>query len=89
MTTLASHCGGFELNSPNDVVVDSSGGVYFTDPPYGPRQGEGALFGVGIPREEHQPVRGVYRLDPRDSSIIRTGPLSGEPTIATGAGVKT
>ena len=33
MTTLASHYGGLELNSPNDVVVDSSGRLYFTDPP--------------------------------------------------------
>jgi gluconolactonase len=71
MTTLASHYGGLELNSPNDVVVDSSGRLYFTDPPYGRRQGEGALFGVGIPREEQQPVRGVYRLDPRDGAIIQ------------------
>ncbi len=71
MTALASHYGGLELNSPNDVIVDSSGRLYFTDPPYGRRQGEGALFGVGIPRPEQQPVRGVYRLDPRDDSIIR------------------
>jgi len=71
MTTLASRYGGLELNSPNDVVVDSSGRLYFTDPPYGRRQGEGVLFGVGIPRAEQQPVRGVYRLDPRDASIVR------------------
>jgi gluconolactonase len=62
MTTLASHYAGLELNSPNDIVVDSSGRLYFTDPPYGRHAGEGALLGVGIPREEQQPVRGVYRL---------------------------
>ena len=71
MTTLASHYGGLELNSPNDVVVDSSGRLYFTDPPYGRYTGEGALLGVGIPRAEQQPVRGVYRVDPQDGSIIR------------------
>jgi gluconolactonase len=71
VTTLASYYDGLELNSPNDVVVDSSGRLYFTDPPYGRHQGEGALFGVGIPRAEQQPVRGVYRLDPRDGSLIR------------------
>jgi gluconolactonase len=71
MTTLASHYDGLELNSPNDVVVDPSGRLYFTDPPYGRHAGEGALLGVGIPREERQPVRGVYRLDPQDGSIIR------------------
>jgi gluconolactonase len=71
MTTLASHYGGLELNSPNDIVVDSKGRFYFTDPPYGRQAGEGALLGVGIPREEQQPVRGVYRLDPQDGAIIR------------------
>ena len=71
MTTLASHYGGLELNSPNDIVVDSSGRLYFTDPPYGRYAGQGALLGVGIPRAEQQPVRGVYRLDPQDGSIIR------------------
>jgi gluconolactonase len=29
---LASHYQGKELNSPNDVVVKSSGDIYFTDP---------------------------------------------------------
>lgn len=71
MTTLASHYVGLELNSPNDVVADSLGRLYFTDPPYGRRQGEGALFGVGVPRAEQQSVRGVYRIDPRGGSIIR------------------
>ena len=71
MTTLASHYGGLELNSPNDVIVDSSGRLYFTDPPYGRYGGEGVLLGVGIPRAIQQPVRGVYRVDPRDGSIIR------------------
>jgi gluconolactonase len=42
MTTLASHYAGLELNSPNDIVVDSSGRLYFTDPPYGRHAGEGA-----------------------------------------------
>lgn len=75
MTTLASHYAGIELNSPNDVVVDSSGCLYFTDPPYGRYAGEGVLLGVGIPREEQQPVRGVYRVDPRtarSSELSRT-----------------
>jgi gluconolactonase len=71
MTMLASHYGGLELNNPNDVVVDSSGRLYFTDPPYDRYAGEGALLGVGIPRAEQQPVRGVYRVDPQGGSIIR------------------
>lgn len=33
--TLADRFQGKRLNSPNDVVVHSSGRIYFTDPPYG------------------------------------------------------
>lgn len=32
---LVSDFKGTKLNSPNDVIVDSKGAVYFTDPPYG------------------------------------------------------
>lgn len=35
VTVIASHYEGKELNSPNDVVVDRSGRIYFTDPDYG------------------------------------------------------
>jgi sugar lactone lactonase YvrE len=39
---LADHYQGKRLNSPNDIVVKSDGGIYFTDPPYGlPRHEEG------------------------------------------------
>jgi gluconolactonase len=34
-TVLADKFEGKRLNSPNDVVVHSSGMIYFTDPPYG------------------------------------------------------
>jgi gluconolactonase len=55
---LASHYQGKELNSPNDIVVKSDGGIYFTDPTpgRGPR--------VGIPRPPELPFQGVYRLTP-------------------------
>lgn len=33
--TLADRFEGKRLNSPNDVIVHSSGDIYFTDPPYG------------------------------------------------------
>lgn len=71
MTVIASHYDGLELNSPNDVIVDRRGRIYFTDPPYGRYQGEGPLFGVGVPRPQLQPVRGVYRVDPDDGSVVR------------------
>lgn len=57
MTVLASHYGERELNSPNDVVVDSTGRIYFSDPNYG-RTHEL----VGIKREQEIPWQGVYRI---------------------------
>ncbi len=34
---LATHYQGKKLNSPNDLWIDAAGGIYFTDPRYGPR----------------------------------------------------
>jgi len=48
---------GKKLSSPNDVVVDSKGIIYFTDPDYGCN----AMQGHGNPRE--QEYCAVYRLD--------------------------
>jgi gluconolactonase len=39
-TVLASHFEGKRFNSPNDLVLDSRGTLYFTDPPYGLRGSE-------------------------------------------------
>ena len=52
METLADRFDNKRLNSPNDIVVHSSGAIFFTDPPYGidPDPGE-------------QGFNGVYRLD--------------------------
>jgi len=33
--TIADRNDGLRFNSPNDLVVSSSGNIYFTDPPYG------------------------------------------------------
>lgn len=44
---------GKRLNSPNDVVTDSVGAVYFTDPPYG----------IKPPERMEQDHSGVYRVD--------------------------
>jgi gluconolactonase len=53
--TLADRFEGKRFNSPNDVVVHSSGAIYFTDPIY------------GLPKGEKDPSReidfcGVYRI---------------------------
>lgn len=55
---------GQRFNSPNDIVVDSSGALWFTDPTYGltvERQGD-----FGAPQE--LPFQGVYRVAP-DGSV--------------------
>lgn len=63
---LATHYGGKELNSPNDIVVRSDGGIYFTDPPYG------RLAGSGVERPRELEIQGVYRVgpDPRSAELL-------------------
>lgn len=58
VTVLASHYGGKELNSPNDVICDSQGRIWFTDPSFGRTRED-----LGLLREQDNPVQGVYRLD--------------------------
>jgi len=62
--TVVDRFEGKKLNSPNDVVVPSSGRLYFTDPNYGLR-GNVAV----APDHDPNPVQelaflGVYRVDP-------------------------
>ena len=58
ISVVASHYEGKELNSPNDVVVKSDGGIYFTDPGYG------RMEYYGVPRPAELNFRGVYRANP-------------------------
>jgi gluconolactonase len=55
---LASHYAGKELNSPNDIIVHSSGAICFTDPTYG------RMPGFGVEREQDLDFQGVYRIPP-------------------------
>lgn len=57
ITVLAEFYQGKRFNSPNDLSIDSSGRVYFTDPRYGKRDTI-ELFG-----DDGSPVEGVYRID--------------------------
>ena len=58
VSVLASHWQGDELNSPNDIVVDDKGRIWFTDPLYG-REAE-----TGTVREPELSFTGVFRIDP-------------------------
>ncbi len=61
--TLASHWDGRLLNSPNDIVVHSSGAIFFTDPSYGIDNGRSPRFGAEGQKQELS-FQGVYRIDP-------------------------
>jgi len=63
VTVIASEFEGKALNSPNDIVVKSDGGIYFTDPTYG------RMEYYGVPREPELRVRGVYRVEPDGARI--------------------
>ena len=67
--TLVDNYHGRRLNSPNDLVFDSAGSIFFTDPPY------------GLPERASDPRReldfcGVYRLDPDGKLTLLTKQLS-------------
>lgn len=53
---LASHFNEKRFNSPNDLVYDSKGNLYFTDPPYGLSDAM-----MEDPNKE-LPFQGIYRL---------------------------
>jgi len=55
---LVSHYQGKELNSPNDIVVKSDGGIYFTDP------NSGRSEKYGVKRNQQLDFQGVFRFDP-------------------------
>ena len=64
ITVLADRWQGKRLNSPNDVVVHSDGGVWFTDPSYGilsDYEGEPAESEIGACH--------VYRIDPASGVV--------------------
>ena len=56
LTNLADKFDGKRLNSPNDLVYNSTGDLYFTDPPYGlPKSFDD--------QEKELPFQGVYRVN--------------------------
>ena len=62
VTPIATHYEGRALNSPNDIICDSLGRIWFTDPAYGRTRAD-----LGIIRDQELAFQGVYRLDPDGS----------------------
>jgi len=63
-TVLASQFDGKRFNSPNDVVVESDGSVWFTDPSYGidsDYEGDASASEIGAQR--------VYRIDASSGAV--------------------
>jgi sugar lactone lactonase YvrE len=64
VTTLVSHHDGKRLNSPNDVVVKSDGGIWFTYPVYGiSNDYEGG-------RQVSEQPPGLYRYAPESGETM-------------------
>lgn len=63
ITVLADAYKGKRLNSPNDIVCQSNGAIWFTDPPFG-------ILGwwEGEPATPELP-HGVYRIDPLNGEL--------------------
>lgn len=73
LTVLASHYDGKELNSPNDIIVDAAGAIYFTDPSFG------RMEYYGIPREQELAFQGVYRIAPDNGNLQLVADDFGQP----------
>jgi len=74
VTVIASHYGGKELNSPNDIVVKhDDGGIYFTDPTYGRKPH------FGVPREQELSFQGLYRAEPAGGKLTLLADDFGQP----------
>ncbi|MGE3856453.1 MAG: SMP-30/gluconolactonase/LRE family protein [Dehalococcoidia bacterium] len=71
--TLAGAWAGQPLNSPNDVVVHSSGAIFFTDPSYGVDRGNRPVPFGAVGQTQDLDFQGVYRIDP-DGSVHLLAP---------------
>jgi gluconolactonase len=84
---LATKYDGKRFNSPNDLVIHSSGDIFFTDPPYG--------LGLKDPAKKDQfpgqelKIQGVYRLDSKGKVTLLTDALERPNGIALSPDEKT
>src|SRR5688572_5182517 len=82
MVPLATHFEGKRLNSPNDLVFDNRGALYFTDPPYG-------LPGTFQDPTKELPFQGVYRVAKDGKLTLLTKELEAPNGLAFSADYKT
>jgi gluconolactonase len=80
--SLAEKYEGKRFNSPNDLIVDSHGAVFFTDPPYGLEKG------MNDPHKELD-FQGVYRIAPDGEVKLLTKELARPNGIALSPDEKT
>jgi gluconolactonase len=82
MVPLATSFEGKRLNSPNDLVYDKRGALYFTDPPYG-------LPGTFTDPGKELPFQGVYRVAPNGKIQLLTKELEAPNGLAFSPDYKT
>ena len=59
VTTVVDNFEGQKLNSPNDLIMSTSGSIYFTDPPYG----------INMNQQELD-FQGVFWIDPEGALTV-------------------
>jgi gluconolactonase len=79
---LADKFDGKRFNSPNDLVVHSSGDIFFTDPPYG-------LAKRMEDKEKEIPFQGVYRLDTKGKVHLLSTAWNGPTALVLSPDEKT
>ena len=79
--SLANNYNGKKFNSPNDVVFNSAGELFFTDPPYGLEKQ------MDDPKKEI-PFQGVYKVKTNGDIILLTDTLTRPNGIAFMPGEK-
>ena len=79
---LASKKDGRRFNSPNDLVFDSRGNLYFTDPPYG-------LEGYDSSKIKEIPYNGIYKLTSEGDVFLLDSQLTRPNGVALSPDEKT
>ncbi|MEO1655549.1 MAG: SMP-30/gluconolactonase/LRE family protein, partial [Bacteroidota bacterium] len=81
--TVVDNFEGKRLNSPNDLVYDSQGNLFFTDPPFGLSEAM-----VDDPKKE-LPYQGVFRLSRDGTLTLLTDQMSRPNGVALSPDEKT